>query len=111
VITTTISLTGALLCGWLCGLTAHALRATRWRDPGARAAWLAGAGTIAATALIVSITLCLLTRPLAWLLLLAACLAAGALAGWRASQALSLRSQPAGGEGGSAAARDQRPGT
>jgi hypothetical protein len=95
VIAATVSVTAALLCGWLAGLTAHALTVTRWRDPGARAAWLAGAGTGAATALITSIAVCVLTLSAIWLLAVAGCLGAGGLTGWRASDALSLRTQAA----------------
>jgi hypothetical protein len=100
VIATSASLAGAMLCGWLCGLTEHAFAAVRWRDSGARAAWLSGAGTIATAALIASMTLCLLTRPLAWMLVPAACLLAGWAAGRQASRALvrthmtSTRSEP-----------------
>jgi hypothetical protein len=108
VIATTISLTGALLCGWLGGLTAHALNATRWRDPGARAVWLAGAGATGAGALILSTTLSLLVHPAAWLLLLAICVAAGVAAGWQASEALSLQTQ-LGGDRRQDAAPDTKP--
>jgi hypothetical protein len=108
VIATSVSIAGMLLCGWLCGLTEHAFAAVGWRDPGARAAWLAGAGTVATAAFITSTTVCLLTRPLAWLLMLPACLIAGRLAGRRACQAL-LRTHATGARADRGSPRPPRP--
>ena len=78
----------AALTGWLAGLTAHAFRATRWQDPGARVVWGVGAGIGAGGALLMSLALCLLTRPAVFLLAIPASLTVGALGAWRANEML-----------------------
>lgn len=81
----------ALLTGWLGGLTLHAFRVVRWKDPGARAVWIAGAGAGGSVSLLASLAICLVTRPTPWLALLAGYVVAGAVAAWCTSERLRLR--------------------
>ena len=78
----------AVLAGWLIGLSAHARRVVRWKDPGARVAWAATAGLGVAGLLLASLALCLLTRGVFFALVIPASAIAGSIGAWRAGQAL-----------------------
>jgi hypothetical protein len=88
VILATAIVAQALLAGWIAGLTAHAFRRVRWRDPGARAGWIAGAGPGGSMPLLASVGLCLLARPASWLAIVFGSTVAGAIAGWHVSESL-----------------------
>jgi len=87
-----ISATGivvlAALAGWLVGLTAHAFRVVRWKDPGARALWATTAGLGVGAILLSSLALCLLTHGPGFLLVIAAGVIVGSIGAWHASDAL-----------------------
>jgi hypothetical protein len=87
ILTTSIIMLAALV-----GLTAHASRASNWRDPGARCAWALGAGIAAAVSLLGSLTLSVLTRPVVFVVAALGMLAAGGISAWRASEVLRVRS-------------------
>jgi hypothetical protein len=95
-ISATVIIMLAALAGWLLGLADHALRRSRWRDPGARLAWAAGAGIGAAGTLLASLAMCLLTRSAVFLLSIPTASSAGAIGAWRASELLRLSAPPAG---------------
>ena len=90
----------AALAGWLAGLTAHAFRAIRWRDPGARLAWGFAAAIAAGGMLLATLALCLLTLRPVFLLAIPASLTLGALGAWRASELLRRPGSDAAGRNG-----------
>lgn len=76
--------------GWLLGLTLHTWRTAPWRDPGARAAWLAACGAVGGTCLLAAVVTAVLTGGVARLASVPVGLLVFVVVGWAASERMSL---------------------